>query len=235
MNCTQVEKLIPLHAGNDLPAEQAATVSTHLEHCASCQELATEFAASRDWLGAFITPAFDEAVFDEMRAAVRRQIAQTGPQPALLTLLTAWWRPRYALTIAMVLVLAGLSFYAYRQRSTSLVTAPLSHIEASLKQPVPATGSADGTSESRPPVIIQQSSRRRQSARRASLVRSPQIAPAPAPDLAATIKDEAGALNQTINESGAPAMLHIELQTADPLIRIIWLAPKEEPTIPHAK
>ena len=235
MNCTQVEKLIPLHAGHDLPAEQAAVVSAHLAHCTSCQALAAEFAASRDWLGTFTTPAFDETVFDEMRVAVRQEVAQTEPQAALLTLLTAWWRPRFALTMAGLLLLAGLTFYAYRQRFAPAVKAPPSPIEATLKQPVPATGSADNDrSETNPTVAVQQFSRRR-STRRASLANPPQVAPLPAPNVAAPINDDIMALDQTDSESAAPEMLHIELQTADPLIRIIWLAPKAEPIIPHAK
>lgn len=235
MNCTQVEKLIPLHAGNDLSAKQAAFVSAHLEHCASCQALAAEFAASRDWLVASTTPAFNEAVFDELRAAVRQKIAQTAPQPVLLTLLTAWWRPRFALTMAGLLLLAGLSFYAYRQQLAPTVKAPPSPIEANLKQPVPATGSADKDGSATTPTIAVQQFSRHRPTRRASLAHTPQVAALLAPNVAETIKDEALALNQDTSESFAPEMLHIELQTADPLIRIIWLAPKAEPVTPFAK
>jgi hypothetical protein len=224
MNCTQVEKLIPLHAGNDLPTEQAAVVSAHLAHCASCQALAAEFAASRDWLGTFTTPIFNEAMFDEMRAAVRQKITQTEAQPALLTLLMTWWRPRYAVAIA-ILLLAGLSFYAYRQQRTPIKEAPLArNQQPSEPTPVATTRASDKTKI----VITAQRPLRRHSARQSTIAITRRATSAPQGTIT-IVTNNAEVRLPSLDEQLAPReMARMEFQTADPNIRIIWLTAPEQ-------
>lgn len=228
MNCTQVEKLIPLHVGNDLPTVQAVLVSTHLEHCASCQTLAAEFAASRDWLGAFTMPMFDEAVFNEMRAAVRQQIAQTERQPAPLTLLTMWWRPRFAMAMAALLLLAGLSFYAYRQQRATVKETPVARIKAKQTRPEATPESTPRDVELTNTAVNAQPSARYRSPRRSGDTKKPRAAELPTQNLAIMTNKAKGKLKETANQLAAREMTRIEWQTADPNIRIIWFAPRAD-------
>jgi hypothetical protein len=224
MNCTQVEKLLPLHAGNDLPTEQAVLVSTHLTHCASCQSLVAEFAASRDWLGAFSTPAFDEAVFDEMRMVVRQQIAQAEAQPGLLTLLTTWWRPRYAVAIA-ILLLAGLSFYAYRQQRAAIKEAPLArNQQQSERTPVPPTRVSDKSKI----MVAAQRPLRRRSARQSTIAITRRATSAPLQPVSIMTNNAEVRLPSLDEQLALREMARMEFQTADPNIRIIWLTAPEQ-------
>lgn len=228
MNCTQVEKLIPLHVGNDLPMEQAAVVSAHLKDCTSCQELAAEFGASREWLGAFTTPTFDEAVLDEMRAAVWQKVAQAEPQPAMLTLLTAWWRPRYAVVMAVLLLLAGLIFYAHRQQRTLVkensVARHETNQERSKLTPAPGSHDIDKTKT----VVTAQPPPRRRSLRQLSVAIKPRAVALPAQAIAITTSDTDLILPQAAQQPAVQEMARIEFQTADPNIRIIWLTAPEQ-------
>ena len=230
MHCTQVEKLIPLHAGNDLPTEQAAIVSAHLAHCASCRALTVEFAASREWLGAFMTLTFDEAAFDELRAAVRQKIAQTEPQPALLTLLTVWWRPRYAVAMAALLLLAGLIFYVHRQQRMPIkensVALNETNQERSELRPAARSHDTDKTKT----VVTAQPPPRRRSLRQQSVAIKPRAVALPAQVIAITTSDTDLILPQAAQQPAVQEMARIEFQTADPNIRIIWLTAPEQAT-----
>lgn len=228
MNCTQAEQLLPLHAGNDLPTEQAAAVGAHLESCASCQALATEFAASRAWLSAFGTPTFDEAALDELRAAVRREITRTEPPSALSAVLAAWWRPRFAVAMAVLLLLAGLSFYAYRRQPTPVKEAPVARNETKQKQPEPPPESPPNASGGNGAAVTARQLLRRRSARRSGLAMTPRVLELPAHDVAAATNQVDAALQQAAGQLAARTTTRIELQTADPNIRIIWFAPKAD-------
>lgn len=219
MNCTQAEQLIPLYVGHDLPAEQAAAVSAHLEHCAVCQAVVAEFAASRNWLSAVGTLAFDEAVFDEMRAALRREITRAEPQPGWLAKLTAYWQPRFAtaVTVALLLLLS-LSFYAYQQRTAAPKEAPIAHAGENRKQLEPAPRATPGVSDGHKLAVARPQLSSRRSVRRSSVT----VRPKKAGD------DAQMALKQAANQLAAREMTRIELQTADPNIRIIWFAPKTD-------
>jgi anti-sigma factor RsiW len=72
MRCTHAEKLIPLFAGDDLPAREADALRRHLESCANCRRLVAEFEVSRDWLRGFAAPQIDEVMLDGVRFGVER-------------------------------------------------------------------------------------------------------------------------------------------------------------------
>lgn len=84
MLCEQAEKLIPLFAGDDLPAREAEALNRHLESCADCRHLASEFEESRDWLYSFATPQLDEAMLGGLRDSVLKEIGQEETRPGSL-------------------------------------------------------------------------------------------------------------------------------------------------------
>lgn len=47
IRCTEAVELIPLHVGDDLPAEEARRIEAHLEQCALCVAEYESFAAAR--------------------------------------------------------------------------------------------------------------------------------------------------------------------------------------------
>jgi len=50
IRCQEAAELIPLHVGDDLPAEEARRVEEHLDQCALCVAEYESFAAARDLL-----------------------------------------------------------------------------------------------------------------------------------------------------------------------------------------
>ncbi len=50
IRCQEAAELIPLHVGDDLPAEEARRVEEHLDQCALCIAEYESFAAARDLL-----------------------------------------------------------------------------------------------------------------------------------------------------------------------------------------
>src|SRR5262245_9070082 len=118
MNCTQIEKLIPLYIGGDLPAEDETTVRHHLVSCEQCAGIAGEFKESRDWLRGFTPPPFDQPILDEMRDQVMTKIARVQTPESLLDLLLPTWKIRIVLagSTALVLFIAGLLVFLNSQR-----------------------------------------------------------------------------------------------------------------------
>src|SRR5262245_45604318 len=104
MRCTHAEKLIPLYVGNDLAAEEAEATRRHLESCAHCRDLVTEFEVSYDWLHGFASPDFDEATLDGVRDAVMGEINRIENRPGLLEWILPGWNMRFAFAASLALL-----------------------------------------------------------------------------------------------------------------------------------
>jgi len=123
MNCKKAEQLIPLFIEADLDAAEMQQVSHHLETCAACRATVAEFDASQSLLRSVVMPAFDEAMFVEVRSAVMKRIAQPATRPAF----AAWWQPiwdwKFAFAAAaVILVVFGV---AIRQRGGKSIDNPV--------------------------------------------------------------------------------------------------------------
>jgi hypothetical protein len=230
MNCTQIEKLIPLYSGGDLSAEEETAVREHLASCDQCAGIAGEYEESRDWLRGFTTPQFDQAVFDDLRDQVRTTIAREQTRPSLLGLLYPVWNRWFALASASALALLATGMIIYHNRQT---VPPPELSRKSLNQP-PRTDTSDSTSDA-------QSSGEHQktavihSPRRSKIFTLP-YTETPDPKTIALesypidlrlVIGEAADLDVSQNADTMQEMLRFEFQTADPNIRIIWLTPKE--------
>jgi Putative zinc-finger len=251
MNCTHVKRLIPLYVGGDLNTQQVAGVRQHIETCERCRDLVAQFDESQSWLRDLAAPQFGEEVFDDLRAAVREEIARVESKPSLFDLLAPVWNLRsvVAASLALALLAAGLWLYTNRSKSPDK---PLTVNKGTV--PVPK----GVTEQNRRDVI---DTREKRHSRRQKLAASHRLHRNPAPPVVKT-KGETQlpvlgvlALNNHsierrlgIKQIALPSqsdfamdrnvdreMLRIEMQTADPNIRIIWFVPKNDtpPTFSH--
>jgi anti-sigma-K factor RskA len=224
MNCTHIKKVIPLYVGGDLNTREAAGVRKHIETCERCRDLVAEFEESRSWLRDFTAPQFDEAVFENLRDAVREEISRRESRPSLFDLLAPVWNLRsvIAASSALVLLTAGLLLYTNRPKSPDR---PLT-----ISGPVSIEGQNHGVIANTGPVS---QIRRRKLAtahrsRRKTETNLPVVA----------LNNHFGGSELTLPthsdittkqdayQDPDQEMLRIEIQTADPNIRIIWIAPK---------
>src|SRR5215470_11977375 len=116
MRCTHAEKLIPLFAGDDLPAREADALRRHLDSCANCRRLAAEFEESRDWMRGFAAPQFDEAALDGMRDLVLRDIGRIENRARWIQWIVPGWNLQFIAVLSMSLLIVFAAAYAYRGR-----------------------------------------------------------------------------------------------------------------------
>jgi hypothetical protein len=242
MRCTHAEKLIPLFAGDDLPAREAAALRRHLESCANCRRLADEFEESRDWLRGFPAPQFDDAILDGMRDSVLRDIGRTENRARWLQWVVPGLNLRFAASMAALLLVAFIAAYAYRGKQRQMapdkdkvvITTPRSDQKNSSVGP---QRDDEDFRVNPSPTPTQFPPRKR----RQRINEGPGVKPVQLPDLAIA-KAQISPLAINIGPVFKPPlgadiamddaifnreMTRIEFQTADPNIRIIWLTPKD--------
>ncbi len=230
MQCTLAEKLIPLFVSDDLPDDQMRTLREHLNGCATCRQLAAEFSESQDWLRTFAAPAFDEAIFDELHAGLARDIAGNEQRQRWFA---PRWNPRFAFAAAMavILLIAAFGIYVIRHqpRPNDKLTLHPENVDRNDDQP-PKTDHRDQAMNSKR--VAQHGERERPEPRQVarSLKHKPFSSRAPRSRqsaVIATITPPPPIVDvATNNATSQQEMLRIEMQTADPNVRIIWLAPK---------
>jgi hypothetical protein len=249
MNCTHIKRLIPLYVGGDLNTQQVAGVRQHIEMCERCRDLVAQFEESQSWLRDLAAPQFDEMVFENLRDAVREEIARVESRPSLFDLLMPIRNLRsvIAASLALALLTAGLMLYTSRSKSPDV---PLTTNERPVRVP-------KGVTKQNPGNVIDKDSSGQ--SRRHKLAASHRAHRIPAPRVDNT-KDETNlpilgaiALNNHLidrhsnieeitlpsqsdiemNRSADREMLRIEIQTADPNIRIIWFVPKDDTAFNH--
>jgi anti-sigma factor RsiW len=108
MTCVKVRKLLPLHAGGDLPPRRAARLEVHLEDCSDCRRELESLRAARARVRAAAAaeqaPGWSEA---EWKVLMVRATAARGEsrRPAAAA------KPRWALaagTVGVALVVVAL-------------------------------------------------------------------------------------------------------------------------------
>jgi hypothetical protein len=224
MNCTRVEKLLPLYAGGDLPPRVAEAASAHLVDCEACRRLAAEYEQSRSWLVSAAAPEFDEQFFADLRGAVRREVAleRALPEPRSGFALLIGWKP---LAATAALLLGGLLTYRSLEWQRPSAAKDEQVVRERADEPgKPNSRSETATRQARPRQAQTQTIRRRP--RRTPPTEFAQPAPNLIVQEPRAVSGESEAAAQA--DSGAPPeALRIEIQTADPNIRIIWFVPQE--------
>jgi Putative zinc-finger len=229
-----MEELIPLYVEGDLGERGASGVRAHLQTCAACRALVAEYEASQAWLRAAAPPDFDDAFVDTMRAGLMRELAASETAPPFAERLRDWLLPRrLALaTAALLVIFITVTLFIYRSRSQVSLQgeqavehppAPpvLNHVDKS--EPASVNARPVNQSKRRTPrraaLLIAKHSRRDN--KRAAPPQDHLIAKHPLDALPAMPMDGSDAA------TASAEMLRIEIQTADPNIRIIWFAPKQ--------
>lgn len=232
MNCKQVEKLLPLHVAGDLEANKSAIIAAHLTNCAACQTQTELFSASQNWLQNLSAPEFTATQFAQIRTKVFAQIEASEVQK--IAHLWFVWQLKFGFAATVLFLVAGITIYMAQQsplkivevvQDSSVLRTPPS-LTAAARSTIPrtvATRSTSRTNRKKPAKLI--------GALAASSPIKPEVI-ALTEELAvdsAALASELPAL-QTSNEqpqTETPEMLRIEIQTADPNIRIIWFASKD--------
>lgn len=235
MKCELSEKLIPLYVGGDLEPEESVELRLHLESCAHCNRLAEDFYSSRNWFAATPLHDFDEASFANLRASVLSRIQQQPSSKSWFDWLLPKWNPRLMLaaSAAALVVMTGIALAVYLSQSPDSI----SGIDVAVERGVStATGNERG--ESKPEQLaIRHVVPDSQASRRSNRVKveTPSLPPEAFQndpfgqplEEQQPIDDPAAVAEAAPIKPEEKEMLRMEIQTADPNIRIIWLTPKE--------
>ncbi|MEP7336383.1 MAG: zf-HC2 domain-containing protein [Acidobacteriota bacterium] len=236
MNCTQAEQLIPLDAGGDLQPPESDSLRQHIETCAHCQQITEEFAASQVWLSEFAAPSFDpkfdEAVFADLRASVRREIEQTElarERGRWFELLLPQWSPRFAVASAvMFLILAGGLVISWHKTPSPEVVVKDRSPKIDVHQPSPTSQREVKVEDQANAGHPRHSHTNRHTQRPRQSVTDDLEPTALTAQFTPNIEPAVEPARNSDLAKAEPEMLRIELQTSDPNIRIIWFAPKSD-------
>jgi hypothetical protein len=241
MNCTIVEKLLPLYVEGDLSERETAEVRAHLSSCDDCSGLSEEFIASQSRLHNFAVPEFGAEFYEQLRGAVLREI-NSGPAPrpyffqTLRTLFT--WRPAAAFALALLALCGALSLILYR--SLAERDAPLLAIEENMGELNPAEikeataqDVKDASTREGGGVVRQQGIAARDNVKRQRAGAGAQANTRRAGSIPKSVDVEDASVAETMQGNGGTveanskqAIARMEIQTSDPNIRIIWLGRK---------
>jgi hypothetical protein len=239
MRCAHAEKLIPLFAGGDLPAREAGALQRHLESCADCRRRAAEFEESRDWLRGFAAPQFDDAALDRLRDSVLRDIDRIENRARSRQWIVPRWDMRFMGSMAVLLLIAVVAAYVYRGRQPRTVPDKKdSAVTNSSHDQKESIGGAHrnngGIKINSAPLPARLPIRKI----RHGVIGNHSVKPVPSPDQAlARAAPPPISVEPAFGQPGGDTangaaifdreMTRIEFQTADPNIRIVWLAPKD--------
>lgn len=232
MTCTRMEQLIPLYVEGDLEADTASAVGGHVKGCAGCRALVAEYEASQGWLHSYTPPDFNEAVLDSVRLGVMRELQEQSARPSFFERLALLLTPRriVAATAAALMIIAAFLLYNVNHNSNAgLKRAERAFVQPREEKPAPPFVI--------PPhdVIAPDGGVKQVNHPHRKKPATPYLADknahrSPRPNKRELHNDTVLANDNRTSvpdESAKPQeMLRIELQTADPNIRIIWLAPK---------
>lgn len=241
MNCRKAEQLIPLYVESDLDFAEMQFVAEHLQNCANCCELAAEFQASQNLLRTATAPEFDDALFADMRCSVQQVLDAQGSRFSFAEFLARFNGWKFALATATALILLASAVVIKMQsasenkirivknESAVIENENVERKKTDEKGPAPIT--IKNIIRSRKNFGVVKTERdipKQPSPEKAPVV--PEIAKNEIPDarLIPSIGDQSAiADSNTEKKSAEPEMLRMEIQTADPNIKIIWLTPKD--------
>ena len=249
MNCTGVEKLLPLYVEGDMTEDESVEVRAHLSACEHCFQLSEEFSASQSRLHNFAAPDFGSEFYEQIRGAVLAEITAPKPAapsfPSVIAQLRQFftWRPALAVSFALLLILCGVISYGL-YNSLQKPDAALASLENSRRDfileikeaEVPAKNATQDESPGVREQRVTTASNTARGPQTGGRLKALPESPAPEKNETVAATTAANASTNTAQppqkeESGNPepsqTIARMEIQTSDPNIRIIWLAPKK--------
>jgi hypothetical protein len=241
MNCKRAAEFLPLYAADDLDAARAEEVASHVIVCEGCRRVADEFRESRALLvEAFETPEFGAEFYAGIRSSVLKRISRDR-EPSTPSFVAALFGRRlaYATTFAVALVALALALQHFRGgvRETTPqerrgwpeaspqpnvknneTTPKLTYAATNPRREPTRRAAPDQRREPMPQTLARDGERAQLARVMPSSVDGAREASESAPTAVGSAPAAAA--------NAAPEVSRIEIQTADPNIRIIWLAPK---------
>jgi hypothetical protein len=211
--CSSIEPWLPLYAGGDLDPVKMEKVEAHLAACIGCARTALELEDARIWLRSAEVPEFDDETLLQLRHAIRRKVDNERREIDRWAWLRMCLRPAVLATTA-VLLAAALAFFWWSRRPGELAKheTPPQNVEVEKH----SHGETGGN------VANLNTQLRRRNHRLSRRTQLPQV------ELPSGDRQIVEALPRDVNQADSP-MVRLEIQTADPNIRIIWLTPAEAP------
>ena len=232
LNCKHAARMISLYVAGDLVGAPEREVAAHLAACDGCRRLADEFSESRSLMTeACAPPEFGAEFYSGIRQAVLGEIAsdQMLAKPSI-------FRPRwlYATAFAAIVIVSGvmLQHFVSTRRETTPDVPPVTvqSMSQSSEGPLPRKRHERGGKQSASPNKVLALASPQGSSRHFAELKKPDA-------LATQAALVSGAQIEPAMQSStrvAPVALEtssrvsrIEIQTADPNIRIIWLSSRE--------
>ncbi|MEO8433411.1 MAG: zf-HC2 domain-containing protein [Pyrinomonadaceae bacterium] len=253
MNCKDIQELLPLYVGHDLPAKRASVVATHLQSCVHCAGLEGEYRESRQLLQLFTPPPFSQGVYEGIRGRVLRQIEKESSAAPLPQLFSSLFQHRlgWAFATALLLAVSGFAFYfiANRQEQPQ-ITVIKPTLNGTLGNEQPGAGPHGPTLAATPPLPDQIPAPpferiTRNAGPHKAVTHQPQrikaaVASANRGDFVTVNSPDVGVMTteasanihnltkpETIpagDSTSAEKILRVEIQTKDRNIRIIWFS-----------
>lgn len=246
MNCTQVEKLLPLFVGRDLDERSELQVSAHVETCEKCAGAALEYRESRQLLQEFALPTFSDDVYAGIRQSVWREIESESKVQPFSEIVAGWFRPRLVWATASVVLIAitalGVYFLANRSTRPGALGEKVPQVSPTPENKQLAVRAGDDElkaplSPGRRKTLEGRQANDRQKQRRRDRDWAPDRVNSLAvnsPD-AKSMKAEAPATAGVVTHVSEKT-LRMEIQTKNPNIRIIWFSQREsKPMSPNSK
>lgn len=249
-NCKRMIRMMPLYVAGDLAAARESKAAGHLAACERCRGLSEEFSESGALLiNAWALPEFDAEFYAGIRTSVLREITQqrSSSKPSLFA---GRWVYATALAVAIIVFAVVLQLHRTAPKSPrDLAFNPV--VPVVIEPAAPKLMKVAVPSSSPQLAELPQSQRK---SRRQIVVRNTS-----APDLDRTTRDSALKITPAMQLSptvgtvasarlnrepvtlpGGSAALksgpastsgvsRIEIRTADPNIRIIWLGARKSP------
>jgi hypothetical protein len=245
MNCTIIEKLLPLYVEGDLAEREMANVRAHLSSCDYCRSVAEEFSASQSRLHNFAVPEFGAEFYEQIRSTVLMEInSRPVSRPSFFQTLRPFftfftWRPAAAFSFALLVLFGALSFGLYRsliKRDAPLLVIEKNMGEFSLDEISEAAGQSrqedsvngNGSSIVRQSGVTAQNNIARQKLRPVGQGKErPENSIHQSTDAASSsVAEQTQEDGMAGNVAPAQAVARMDIQTSDPNIRIIWLGRK---------
>ena len=239
MNCTQVQDLLSLYVGGDLEKSRARLVTAHVQTCEGCADVAREYRETKQLLQEFVPPAFSESFYAEMRQNVWQSIEKKSAGRAFWDSIADLFRPRlaWAVATAVLIAVAVVGLYVMSRNSETpqpfasqqppASTTPNEHSPTYPSHDKPSSSflASSGNKSPRAGISATQPRQRRPAiSDRVNVATVPEVAAGSAATMSAPEVVNSSADNRgASDDSRAP--LRVEIQTKNPNIRIIWLAP----------